>query len=513
MILDQFAERCETKNSTIHIFACPLSSIYAIEMSEDNTQPTVVVATPTREAKDAATTGTDDADENGIDPGATLKSSDEEDDIDSELEELNELAEKEWKAFITGVQKDPPSFRTYVKCNAVHKKWILSSKCKGRYHKGKVHRLLLAVQKIYYKKSSFKLGDYSTLETAKQGLIQFVENAAQIIQTQDALREEAKIVDEAREELTKQLPMNKNERARIICIIADPEIKLEIDYVFNVTAPRRVIDRKAPSFESIIAPKFSAPHYKAPLPAAVLSADTYSVLKAINPNEDIDFKRPPEYLARHYRNMRTKYSECLKNFEKSGNGNTEFWDFAKSDPIMLLIHNLNAASEGALDLMTRFLPSHLASDSSGSLTTISPDSSSSSSEERFRPKRKRLRKQVETGKPKSENTSLLALADSLGGSEGKTLMHEMHKAITRNAQSSDKLNAALAKQSKLESDIKAKRAEMEMKREAKKAELEMARARFALLKDKISCFVQAKLPIPQVLLDKLTAEATGSSNL
>jgi len=54
---------------------------------------------------------------------------------------------------------------------------------------------------------------------------------------------------------------------------------------------------------------------------------------------------------------------------------------------------------------------------------------------------------------------------------------------------------------------------MEMKREAKKAELEMARARFALLKDKISCFVQAKLPIPQVLLDKLTAEATGSSNL
>ena len=208
-----------------------------------------------------------------------------------------------------------------------------------------------------------------------------------IIPAQDELKRECKEVESAMRDLYHGGGgVNNNELARIICIIADPANKVEVGYLNDANAPRHMWDREVPRFDTVVVKRFRCPDYKAPLPATLNTHCNYSVIAGLDPNQDIDYNRTSEFVRRHYRNLRSKYSKCLRQYEISSNGNTGFWEYSKRDPLMLMMHHLNDATNGALEVRNRRLPSDIAFDTSK--LPHAPSSNNASSNRKRRPQRR-----------------------------------------------------------------------------------------------------------------------------
>ena len=303
----------------------------------------------------------------------------------SVLEDLNRQCERDWILFVNGSVPQPPCFRKYMNCVEVHKKYINS--IEGTAKRGHLYLVCRFVRQYFVNPTTFKLPPLATVKGARSQLINFVENASMIIPAQDELKRECKEVESAMRDLYHGGGgVNNNELARIICIIADPANKVEVGYLNDANAPRHMWDREVPRFDTVVVKRFRCPDYKAPLPATLNTHCNYSVIAGLDPNQDIDYNRTSEFVRRHYRNLRSKYSKCLRQYEISSNGNTGFWEYSKRDPLMLMMHHLNDATNGVLEVRNRRLPSDIAFDTSK--LPHAPSSNNASSNRKRRPQRR-----------------------------------------------------------------------------------------------------------------------------
>ena len=222
----------------------------------------------TRSSIDSDSANDTDSSDSGAERGAESGS--------SALEDLNRQCEHDWTLFVKGSVPQPPCFRKYMNCVEVHKKYINS--IHGAARRGHLYLACRFVRKYFNNPTTFKLAPTATVKGARSQLINFVENASMIMPAQDELKRSDKEQESAMRDLYHGEPVNDNERTRIVCIIADPANKIEVGYLTNANAPRHVLDREVPRFDTVVVKKFRCPGYKAPLPATLNKCDNYSVI-------------------------------------------------------------------------------------------------------------------------------------------------------------------------------------------------------------------------------------------
>ena len=136
-----------------------------------------------------------------------------------------------------------------------------------------------------------------------------------------------------------------------------------IEQVFNKQVTREQLDEGAPTFANTIARKIRNDKLQLTLPDVSSAHDTESKVFLLCPIDDIEYDRSFEQLKSEFANMRRKCGDCKSKFSRSGEGGEPFWDFCEGDPLMLLIHEIEAAGN-SLDFFDRGLADGLGVDSS-----------------------------------------------------------------------------------------------------------------------------------------------------
>ena len=203
-----------------------------------------------------------------------------------------------------------------------------------------MHAVMKRIQRLHVHKKDWKLT--CSAEEMRERLVGFAKNAQAILRKQNKLRDQA--------QAKKFELFNHNERARLVCILADQREPLQNDINLMLQKESRgwlqvagspAFSEGPKNFSTVVVPRWQSPSYVAPVPSCLATAGEQSVLYGIDPNADIQFNRSVSFLKSQCDALRHKYGVCRSNYAARWNrGEPDFWPFCQSDPIMLLLHRL-----------------------------------------------------------------------------------------------------------------------------------------------------------------------------
>ena len=270
---------------------------------------------------------------------------------------LDTEASSAWEAFVNGTADTPPDFRRFASCLATHTRFVRTMK--GVAKNGLLYETLRFIKQYYANPRTFKVSGLRTVEGMRNAALEFLRNASTIIAEEDEKKHirAMKVAQANNRAHRNQSNLNDHEKVRLMCIIADPRYREQMDWVFQKTAPRSVLDSQKPTFENVVGPLFRNKHLELHLPGNV-AADEWSVAN-IDPHINIDFDRHPQQLKRTFSAMRSKFTRIDDRYHASGQGNGDFWNYCKidgdhrRDPVMLVIKLFSNDGNAVFNVMTR----------------------------------------------------------------------------------------------------------------------------------------------------------------
>lgn len=239
------------------------------------------------------------------------------------VEEIDSDAQRErcarvaWGAFVNEKRKDmyEAKMPDLVQHASVARDFV------KRLCLDKQQLLLKSVQKLYYKKSAFKISKTNKMEKGVQ-LMDFFSNAGVIVREQERLRRVAGSAKMRKKNRKSQetgpaaqvRPMTADEWCRLIAIHFEPAYRSQMDMFWKKYGDRNIIDRsmdsegKMTKFENTF-PKIYFDQSAKFLPPAATLDDDNNVCAGVNPQSgSIDYNRTSQDLYLRWTQLR---SECV----------------------------------------------------------------------------------------------------------------------------------------------------------------------------------------------------------